>query len=70
MKKNIIKMNLKTLVESEEKYYNLFFKQFNFKEDAEYSWSIIEKPTSYPCIVIKSCGRYIYVYPNDFGEKH
>jgi hypothetical protein len=59
-------MKIKTLIESEEQYYKLFFTQFNVQEHAQLAWTIIDKPESYPCVVIKSCGKYIYVYPEDF----
>lgn len=59
-------MELKTLIESEKQYYKLFFKQFDNQDHANLAWTIIDKPESYPCVVIKSCGKYIYVYPQDF----
>jgi len=59
-------MKIKTLIQSEEQYYKLFFTQFNVQEHAQLAWTIIDKPESYPCVVIKSCGKYIYVYPEDF----
>lgn len=62
----IYSMDLKTLLKSEEQYKDLFFKQFNIQDHASLAWGIVDKPESYPCVVIKSCGRYTYVYPNDF----
>jgi hypothetical protein len=64
----IYSMDLKTLIESEEQYKNMFFNQFNIKNDASLAWDIIDKPETYPCIVIKSCGRYTYVYLSDFKK--
>lgn len=62
----IYSMEIKTLLISEEQYGRLFFTQFNNQEHASFAWGILDKPISYPCVVIKSCGKYTYVYPSDF----
>lgn len=61
-------MEIKTLFHSEKEFYKSFVKQFNDTENAEFAWKIVDKPKDYPCVVVKSCGKYIHVYPNDFGN--
>lgn len=58
-------MQEKTYIESEEKFYSIFAMQFETAENAIDAWGIISKPTEYPCVVIKTCGKYIYVYKSD-----
>lgn len=58
-------MQEKTYIESDEKFYNIFAMQFETAENAVDAWGIISKPTEYPCVVIKTCGKYIYVYKSD-----
>ena len=59
----------KTFVESEEQFQELFTTQFNVKENAIFAWNIVDKPTHYPCVIIKSCGKYFFVYLEDFSKK-
>ena len=54
-----------TLVTSEEQYFKLFSDQFKTYENAKSAWEMIDKPYEYPCIVVKACAKYIYVYHND-----
>lgn len=61
-------METKTLLISEEQYLKIFSAQFNKKDDAILAWKIIDKPEVYPCVVIKSCGKYTYVYLSDFNN--
>lgn len=62
---SLINMEDKTFVESEKDFYNIFLTQFEHTDQAELAWNIIAKPKSYPCVVVKACGKYIYVYYND-----
>jgi len=59
-------MENKVFVQTEEEYKQLFYTQFSDDKKAEESWINISRPVSYPCVVIKGCGRYTYVYLNDF----
>lgn len=62
-------MQDKNFFESEEQYKEVFFTQFTNKENAVFAWETIDKPTHYPCVVVKSCGRYFCVYLEDFSKK-
>lgn len=59
-------MEEKTFVASEEDFYKKFSLSFNDIAMTNMAWEIIQKPIYYPCIVIKTCGKYIYIYQNDF----
>ena len=58
-------MEEKTYLDSEETFYKLFVKQFSVPQQAEASWKSIGKPIEYPCVVVRACAKYIYVYHND-----
>ena len=60
-------MEDKTFVISEEQYCEIFAEQFKTIENAKSAWDMIDKPTSYPCVVVKSCAKYIYVYDTDLN---
>jgi hypothetical protein len=62
-------MEIKTLFHSNKEFYKAFFSQFNDAENAKFAWEIVSKPESFPCIVVKSCGNYFFVYPKDFEKK-
>ena len=59
-------MNEKTLANSLDEFYKLFILQFDDIKLAELSWNIIDKPVEFPVVIIRSCGKYMYVYQNDF----
>lgn len=59
-------MNEKTLINSLDDFYKAFCLQFSDVKLAELSWSIIEKPSEFPVVVVRSCGKYMYVYQGDF----
>jgi len=62
-------MKEKSFFNSEKEFYNSFIKQFIYPEMADSSCDIIDKPTHYPCIVIRSCGKYFFIYLEDFSKK-
>jgi len=59
-------MKSKTFCSSEKDFFQAFIKQFDDKEKSELAWDIVDKPDYYPCIVVKSCGKYFFVYKEDF----
>lgn len=60
-------MQDKTFVISEEEYYKIFSIQFKTPENAKSAWEMIDKPLEYPCVVVKACAKYIYVYNSDLN---
>ena len=60
-------MEDKTFVTTEEQYCEIFAEQFKTIENAKSAWDMIDKPKSYPCVVVKSCAKYIYVYDTDLN---
>jgi len=59
-------MENKIFAKTEEEYEKLFYTQFSDEKKAKQNWENTNKPLSYPCVVIKGCGKYTYVYLNDF----
>lgn len=60
-------MEEKTFVMNQKEFYGLFAGQFNIQKQAEMAWEMLSKPKEYPCVVVKSCGKYIYVYLSDLN---
>ena len=63
--KTVIKMNEKTFLTNQSEFYNLFTAQFETAQQRENAWQIVNKPKEYPCVAVKSCGKYIFVYLTD-----
>lgn len=59
-------MENKVFAKTEEEYKKLFYTQFSDEKKAQEIWDMTLKPIAYPCVVIKGCGKYTYVYLNDF----
>lgn len=59
-------MKTKTFCNSEKDFYKSFIKQFDGHEKALSAWDMIDKPSHYPCVVVRSCGKYFFVYEEDF----
>lgn len=60
-------MKDKTYITSEEQFFEEFSKQFKTIENAKVIWDMTDKPKSYPCVVVKTCAKYIYVYDSDLN---
>ncbi len=60
-------MEEKTFVMNAKEFNQLFSAQFNDSNQASMAWEILSKPVEYPCVVVKSCGKYIYVYLSDLN---
>jgi len=71
----MIKDKIKILLTSEEMWKQLFLSKF-YNEDEGYDeleyglkcWAKLEKPKSYPCIVVNEYVDYIYIYTDDFSK--
>lgn len=56
----------KNFVLSEQEFKDKLIATFGNKESGEAVWNRLAKPEIYPCVVVKNCGGYIYVYLSDF----